>query len=162
MTNQRHATLSDPFERVKCSPARIPSLPVLRDKYREIYVPWISNYPSPPAGLSVISLILDAFATPTETSQFLQKELTTSPVKAGLLCPAHTGQNFVLNDCYSTLSPYPIKQYFAPIANNLRFQKELIGKIIHPASSQYPLKQNWWALKSNTPCFDIWKQVGEF
>lgn len=146
-------------------PSQISSLPVLQDKYWEIYVPWISNYPFPPAGLSVTTcLILDVFTTPVSLL-CTQKQAYSSPKS---LPPGRKMLGFYVqlpldrisdsSYCHPIIPTYSNK---ARVATDCEFK---ISKVdLHRAPAQCPLKQNWWALKSHpSPTFDIWKQVGEF
>ena len=156
-----------PFERVKCSPAQISSLPRLQDKYWEIYVPWISNYPSPPAGLSITTcLILDVFTTPisllcTQKQAYSsQKSLPPGRQTLVFLMSSFYWTEFLTQMTAITIIPtYSNKARAATDCKQLKISKENL----HRVSSQRPVRQNWWALKSNhSPTFDILKQVGEF
>lgn len=156
-----------PFERVKCSPAQISSLPGLQDKYWEIYVPWISNYPSPPAGLSITTcLILDVFTTPISLlctqKQAYSSQKSLPPVRQMLffLMSSFYWTEFLTQmTAIPTIPTYSNKARAATDCKQFKISKENL----HRVSSQCPVKQNWWALKSNpSPTFDILKQVGEF
>lgn len=104
---------------------------MLQDKYWEIYVPWISNYPSLPAGLSITTcLILDVFTTPT--SSCTQKQAYSSKRS---LPPGRQMLVFMSGFCWTEfltqITAIPVSQHIQinqglpQIVGNLRFQKRI-------------------------------------